>query len=642
MARPRARTNAARRAATGLLGKRAGRAVSIALCAALALGSFAGCASADAPAGRTSLGDDAASSRPTLTVYLDITNYGTWFEQLRARFPEIDFQETVIRSNDAAAEMSRRIEHGDTPDIILTNNLNRSVPNITEGLMDLSGKEYTTAYMTSFLNAANIDGGIYYLPSQIATLGLAYNKTLFEEQGWSVPDSFESLVASCDTVAEAGLKPAVITFGEDYAADAFYRLLMLDVGYKLEGSAWLERFNNQEAALADVDLTAVFDDYEALAAAGALSPDNELITDNWVTYNGSATREIGYIESYGTFTNTVPGARQGDSFEMLPCYGSANDQGYLFATPQVYVAAGAQVENTDKEALVDEVLAFIASEEGQRSIMGITNSVTSPVLGVSDAVDDPFLAGVGTLLAEERLLTVPTFDHSNDVLNDMLKKLIAGETTREEVIAAVDEANAAATAESVAEPEPALAFATADFSYEQTTGLILDAFRAEAGCDFTLAYYVPEGDQGKQKSCCAGKLYQGPVTDTDAVRISAYHGSAMQDQVVDRLTMTGRQLLEALEYEDTLYYTGLSVRYRWDNERGAYRAADLLDADGNVLDPDASYTVAMLSNMDLGQALYTSREGTGIHACDALKSHLDRCGTVAPEQVMVNDAVEER
>ena len=116
----------------------------------------------------------------------------------------------------------------------------------------------------------------------------------------------------------------------------------------------------------------------------------------------------------------------------------------------------------------------------------------------------------------------------------------------------------------------------------------------------------------------------------------------MQDLVVDRLTMTGRQLLKALEYEDTLCYTGLSVRYRWDDERGVYRASDLLDADGNVLDPDASYTVAMLSNMDLGQALYTSREGTGIHACDALKSHLDRCGTVAPEQVTVNGAVEER
>ncbi len=615
------------------LRRRAPQIASLVLCAALALSGLAGCA---AP------GDDAADSRPTLTVYLDITDYGIWFEQLRARFPEISFQDTCVRSNDAAAEMSRRIEHGDTPDIILTNNLSRSMPNIAEGLMDLSGKEYTTAYMTSFLNAANIDGGIYYLPSQITTLGLAFDKTLFEEQGWPVPGSFEDLIASCDTVAEAGIKPGIITFGEDYAADMFYRLLMLNVGYKLEGAAWLDRFNAQEATLADVDLAAVFDDFEALAAAGALNPDDELVSDSWFARNGNATRQIGYIESFGNYANTVSGDRQGDSFEMLPYYGTANDEGYLFAVPQVYVAAGSQVKGTAKEALVDEVLAFITSEEGQRSIMGITNSVVSPVLGVTDTAGDPFLAGVSPLLADERLLALPTFNYSHNTLNDMLKRLIAGEVTREEVIAAVDEANAAATAESVAAPEPALATTTADFTFEQTTGLILDAFRAEAGCDFALSYYVSEGSQGKQKSCCAGKLYQGPVTETDVTRISAFHGNSTEEQAVARLTMTGRQLLKALERQNTLYYTGFSVRYQWDAERSAYLAADLLDAEGAVLEPDATYTVAMPSDMNLGQTLRESRETTSIHACDALRSHLERCGTVSPEQVRVNDAVEQK
>lgn len=636
MAGPRARTeNRPTRGALARALKRGGiQIVSLALCAVLALGSLVGCAAAD--------GERGADARPTLTVYMDISNYGIWFEKVRARFPDVDFQGYVIRSNDNAAELARRIEHGDTPDIILTNSLDRSVPSITENLMDLSGKEYTTAYMTSFLNASNIDGGIYYLPSQITTLGLAYDKTLFDERGWPVPDSFDSLIASCNTAAQAGMDPALVTFGKNYAADMFYRLLMLDVGYKLDGSAWLQRFNSQEAALSDVDLTAVFDDFEALAAAGVLNPADEAVSDRWYAYNGNSTRRIGYIESHGSYVGTVSGEKQGDSFEMIPYFGTANGEGYLFAVPQVFVAAGSQVEGTEKEALVDDVLEFVTSAEGQQSIMGITNSVVSPVLGVSDAIDDPFLARVSPLLAEERLLTLPTFNYSNDVLNDMLKKLVAGEVTRDEVIAAVDETNAAATVESIAAPEPTLANAAADFSYEQTTGVVLDAYRTQTDCDFALSFYTLEKDQGKLKACANGKLYEGPITETDVNCINAFYGTTVVEQVIDRVSMTGHQLLKALEYENALYYTGFDVCYVWNDERGTYKAADLLDADGNVLDPDATYIVAMSSDMDIGGTLFESRESTSVHAREALRGYLQECGTISPEQVHVNGIVEEK
>jgi raffinose/stachyose/melibiose transport system substrate-binding protein len=52
-----------------------------------------------------------------------------------------------------------------------------------------------------------VDGTLYSIPSEIETLVLYYNRTLFEEHGWTPPETMDELMALAEEVAAAGIIP---------------------------------------------------------------------------------------------------------------------------------------------------------------------------------------------------------------------------------------------------------------------------------------------------------------------------------------------------------------------------------------------------------------------------------------------------
>ncbi|HWQ12534.1 MAG TPA: extracellular solute-binding protein [Roseiflexaceae bacterium] len=57
------------------------------------------------------------------------------------------------------------------------------------------------------LNLGRVDGKLYSLPTELETLVLYYNKTLFEEKGWKVPQTIDELMALSAQIKEAGVIP---------------------------------------------------------------------------------------------------------------------------------------------------------------------------------------------------------------------------------------------------------------------------------------------------------------------------------------------------------------------------------------------------------------------------------------------------
>lgn len=57
------------------------------------------------------------------------------------------------------------------------------------------------------LNLGNVDGELYSLADEMETLVVYYNKTLFEENGWEVPQTMTELHALAATIDEAGVIP---------------------------------------------------------------------------------------------------------------------------------------------------------------------------------------------------------------------------------------------------------------------------------------------------------------------------------------------------------------------------------------------------------------------------------------------------
>lgn len=60
-------------------------------------------------------------------------------------------------------------------------------------------------YVDWALDLGLVDGQLYSLPDALETLVLYYNKTLFEENGWSPPETMDELIALAEEIDEAGI-----------------------------------------------------------------------------------------------------------------------------------------------------------------------------------------------------------------------------------------------------------------------------------------------------------------------------------------------------------------------------------------------------------------------------------------------------
>ena len=79
-------------------------------------------------------------------------------------------------------------------------------------LYDFSAESFTGRYNMSSLNSVSVDGKLYQIPVTNTLFGIAYNKTLFDKNGWQVPATLDEFYALCDTIQAAGIRPFVPCF----------------------------------------------------------------------------------------------------------------------------------------------------------------------------------------------------------------------------------------------------------------------------------------------------------------------------------------------------------------------------------------------------------------------------------------------
>jgi raffinose/stachyose/melibiose transport system substrate-binding protein len=66
---------------------------------------------------------------------------------------------------------------------------------------------WTETFVPWALSLGSVDGTLYSLPSELETLILYYNKTLFEQNGWQPPTTMDELVALSEQISAAGIEP---------------------------------------------------------------------------------------------------------------------------------------------------------------------------------------------------------------------------------------------------------------------------------------------------------------------------------------------------------------------------------------------------------------------------------------------------
>ena len=174
-------------------------------------------------------------------VTIEIVQYkqeaASYFETVEEKFNSThDDIELVIDSpNDAMTILKTRFIREDYPDIIgIGGDINYSNFLDSDLLMDISDYEGLDSIKQTYLD---IDKelefvpteGVYAVPYMANAAGILYNKDIFEEHGWSIPTTWDELMALCEDIQAAGLQPFYFGFRDTWTCLAPWNAISVDL-----------------------------------------------------------------------------------------------------------------------------------------------------------------------------------------------------------------------------------------------------------------------------------------------------------------------------------------------------------------------------------------------------------------------------
>lgn len=97
-------------------------------------------------------------------------------------------------------------------------------------LAELNPDDYADyGFISGSLDGFERDGKLYGLPRNSDIMGFYYNEKMFNDNGWSVPETYEDLEALCAQIKDAGLVPIAMDGGDGWPLVEYYDDLLVRV-----------------------------------------------------------------------------------------------------------------------------------------------------------------------------------------------------------------------------------------------------------------------------------------------------------------------------------------------------------------------------------------------------------------------------
>ncbi|MGN0376902.1 MAG: ABC transporter substrate-binding protein [Suilimivivens sp.] len=142
---------------------------------------------------------------------------------------------TISSPNDAMTILRTRFIREDYPDIIgIGGDINYSYFVDAEILADVSDYEGLKNIKQSYLDINETlefvpTEGTYAVPYVANAAGVLYNKDMFEEHGWTIPENWNELVALCEEIKSEGILPFYFGFKDTWTCLAPWNAMVADL-----------------------------------------------------------------------------------------------------------------------------------------------------------------------------------------------------------------------------------------------------------------------------------------------------------------------------------------------------------------------------------------------------------------------------
>lgn len=535
---------------------------------------------------------------------------------IEAKFPEVNVLLRLQNIADSTYYTKRALEYDQMGDIFFcAMGLTRD-EHLSEYFIDLSNAPFINNYYQNALDAVAVNGKIYMLPGFSDIFGIVYDRTLFEEQGWELPESRDEFIALCTAIqAEKGYQAFMPTLKYSRMAmllsHAFHYESVI-AGY--ENQQWLKAYRKGEASFSG-HMEPLFHGMKELFDAGVLSDENFTIDPGlrsamlYKEYTSAMTMETQNAATY------AQNAESAHKYGMMPFWNSNDpNSDYVVSTPGFSIFANKRLEmpeNAEKLQKVMEILTYLSSPEGQQALMTEGSATISNVKGTDITSNEAFMDGVSATIAKGNIFpevryTELTFNNPFQVaFREALMGYVDGTMDMETAMVHCDAAMEILN-NTVQPIETVYGTASRNFTVLETAEFVADILRKEADADLALVL-VNQLTYGE-----TGNFFAGDITDSslELVSLDYVSGKVPEYNRLVTVNLTGEQLLSIMNcpylnnssMDTRTVWVKHDIHYYWMPSNLKIEYAPLLsencilsvkNMDGSEFDLQKTYKVAI-------------------------------------------------
>lgn len=589
-------------------------------CAALLL---AGCGAKESAETKTGKSESSSSDHEVITMNAPYRNMSAFVKLVKETYPEINLEVIPYNGQNTSNYMRNMRKSGEMTDIYFTTYYTPGRYDDKADFLELSGYDFSGNYIQSRLREVTVDGGIYMLPMGYNAIGITYNKTLLDANGWKLPENLEEMAALKTEVEEAGY-----TFCRNqlqYPGFGFqYLCNIADTGFlsTIEGLQWQEAFLKGETTVSDtpemVETLQLLNKWREIGVLnGEGTPDDDSLTKENMLEGNTL-----FLVGNSNDLRKESGDTQTDEFRLMPYLSESGKQNVFMINVSRYVGLNSSLDDDGNEQKLEDalhIMELISTPEGMESLDPTqVNSRLFP-LKKAKVTEDSYYADV---VEELNSGHTANFIYSGweDIavpLGEEMISFIKGDATLEEVIQCFDENQHLLTEDTATY----YTTVTETLDLDTCARLIGICFAQAVDADAALISTNPwEYDIDAEKmnqDGVSGCLFALPVSDEEIVSIAP---TGWRNNI-ETVTLTGKRIKELAEkgYERS----GNSVAFPYV----------LVTKEGAELDDAATYRVVICGATD-----EVKEEGniqdSGVMGLTAAEEYLSQFETLSPEDVV--------
>ena len=331
---------------------------------------------------------------------VDFINFA--LDEFAKAHPDIKLDVVAAEQSAYKTKLNTAMASGNPPDVFYTLPGGFLNAFVNGGQMyaldaDLAKDGWGDSFLESALAQTSKDGHAYAVPVDVDSVVFWYDKALFAEKGWTVPSSYDELLALAETIKGAGIVPFALGNKDAWPATFWFQYLEM----RLKGSGVVSAFVNKDAkaALGD-EATKALEHVAALSSKGYFPIGFNGMGDqeaNMLFLNGQAAMMLNGTWQIGASADAPEGFELG-YFAFPTVKDGSGDQSDVLAGVAATFGISQKAEN---KADAVTLLKFLTSSQVMTKYVELRKTMVTVKDATTEAAAGPVLFDIsGKLMAK--------------------------------------------------------------------------------------------------------------------------------------------------------------------------------------------------------------------------------------------------